>query len=1164
VIEEVAQRPIAQEGEPLPGTPYVGLIPYREEDAPFFFGRDEEQRIVAGNLRASRLTILYGPSGVGKTSLLQAGVVHGLHEQVLANAADAERAPFAICSFREWQDAPLTPLVEVIRTAAVEALGGQKLEPWSSGQPIVETLRTWTGRVRSLLVVLDQFEDYFLYHPDEDGEGSFFVDFPRIVNEPNLRVNFLLSIREDSWAKLDRFEGRIPRLFTNYVRVEHLDRNAAREAINKPVDEWNRRLPPGEHQYVVEHELVETVIHAAATGGLAPTEGGAPLGLDSASADAVEAPFLQLVMERLWRATVAAGSHELALARLQELGGAQRIVENHLLDALAALTRGEQAVAADLFRFLVSPSRRKIVQSVPDLVEWTGRPEAEVAAVLDKLSRGESGRILRAISPPPDESEAKRYELYHDVLADPIVDWRRRYEHARDRRAAVRRFALVGGGLLTLVAVFGALGIWALVQRSEAKRAAADATSLVLASASNGQRESNLQASLLLALEANRLSSNPEARASMIGALDAVQRSEAIAVLPHNRMVRSVAFSPDGRTLVSGSFGGTVQLWDVRGLSAKPLGPSQQGDSERPVTGLAFNPGGNTFVSGSGDWVRLWGVDGVVIGAPAPRANGGGSNIALSRDGRLLASGSGKSVTLWATGLNGFVRRGSLRGSSGYVWSVAFSPDGKWLASGNDDQTVQLWDVRRRKPLGPPLEGHADGVTSVAFSSDGRTLASGDFAGMVQLWDVRRRKSLGPPLAEASDVGSTSVAFSPNGRILASASVGRKTVQLWDVHQRNALGLPLEGHAGDVTSVAFSPDGSILASGSTDKTVRLWDVRNLSRKPIAPVLRGDADSITSVAFSPDGRTLVSGSPAGTVQLWDAARHEPFGPQLPGHRDPVFSVAFSPDGRMFASSGDAVRLWDTHTRKPLGMLPTDDGSLSVAFSPDGGTLAAGGNGTVQLWDVRGRKPLGPPLEGHTDDVTSVAFSPDGRTLASSSFDGHVQLWDVRSRKPVGPPLLDDPNDTSVISVAFSPNGHAFASGSSDGRVRLWDVRTRKPLGPPVRGHTGDVTSVAFSPDGRTLASASVDRTVRLWDVRSRTPFATLDGHNGNVTSVAFSPDGRTLASADAAGTLRLWEGIFWRDFDELKQQVCSLVAGNLTRDEWEELAPGLAYRSSCPS
>ena len=214
--------------------------------------------------------------------------------------------------------------------------------------------------------------------------------------------------------------------------------------------------------------MVEAVIEAAAAGRLGLTEGGDGAGPDAASADAVEAPFLQLVMERLWRATIEAGAHTLDLARLETLGGAQQIVENHLLDALGKLDRDEQAVAADLFRFLVTRSKTKIAHPASDLAEWTGRPEPEVSAVLDKLCRGDSGRILRSISPPSGET-AVSYELFHDVLAEPILAWRRGYEQERARRLARRRFARIGGVLLTLVAIFAGLGIWALEQRSTAR-----------------------------------------------------------------------------------------------------------------------------------------------------------------------------------------------------------------------------------------------------------------------------------------------------------------------------------------------------------------------------------------------------------------------------------------------------------------------------------------------------------------------------------------------------------------------------------------------------------------------------------------------------------------------------------------------------------------------
>jgi CHASE2 domain-containing sensor protein len=445
------------------GAPYIGLDYFGEEDAGLFYGRDAERKRIIGNLRASRLTLLYAESGVGKSSLLRAGVAARLRQMAARSVVEGS-ARYVPVVFSTWRGDSRADLIATLEAAA-QPLMREDAELALPRDTLEDAVENVVATVDATpLVILDQFEEHVLYEPEDE----FDDELAHCINRRDLRANFLISVREDAYSLVgSRFKARIANVYGNYLHLDYLDEQAARDAIVEPVKAFNRRLPLDAARFEVQTALVDAVLEQVRRGRLTIGDGGAP-DVGATGPARVETAYLQLVMKRLWDEEIAAGSQRLRLETLHRLGGADTIVHGHLDEVMDKLPADQRDAAASAFRFLVTSSGRKIALSSQELREFSDAPGAPLEPALEHLERE---RILRPI-PSSEPDGVARHEIYHDVLAPAILDWRRRHieerterglaqARERARRLEVRNRRLAAAVIaLTAVAVALALYVW--------------------------------------------------------------------------------------------------------------------------------------------------------------------------------------------------------------------------------------------------------------------------------------------------------------------------------------------------------------------------------------------------------------------------------------------------------------------------------------------------------------------------------------------------------------------------------------------------------------------------------------------------------------------------------------------------------------------------------
>jgi WD40 repeat protein len=1140
--------------------PYKDLLPYELEDARYFFGRTTERRVIANNLRAAALTVFYGPSGVGKSSVLRAGITHDFRQ-------DPE---YLVIVFKDWLDPAFARLNEVLRRRlAALNIAVKSAAPQNGSDPLDDLESLLVTADRTLLLILDQFEEYFKYHTSEKGQATFAGVLPRLLNRRDLPVNVLISLREDSMSVLDGFKGSVPRMLENRLSIDHLTPEEAFEAILRPLEVWNAEFPGKaiEMNEELANEVIAQIIEAQGD-----------------EKHCVQAPYLQLVMTRWWEREFLSGSPQMRRETLVGLGGVSTIVNQHLATTMESLDEGSCNAAADLFDSMVTSTGRKLAQTVSELAGRTNLSRAQLEGLLERLS---SARVLSLVPPPKGSAPGERcYEFAHDVMAKAALNWMRdckdkqserarqseeekaravqaaelaaarqnemeANQRAEERAKIAARFQRLCWGLTAAVvmAAFSWIYAWWQHHKAEDLSIETSARAAMLAADKNLTTDPELAVSLAhwafsKISKSNKgafLEAEDELRRLVQAIPEGVEmRPNAGSATAHANKVSALAFSPDGKHLVTGSWDKTARVWNVE--TGEPESPPLAQDSE--ILGVSFTGEGRVatvdFLGTLALWdPSTWKTVSVAFLIENPSA------AAFSANGKYLAiATSGGNIDVWEVASHKrLTDLGPVKGDYGAVTVLLFSPDSNLLAGVYADGSMTTWDGKTGRRL-PPLERDL-AISEFTFSADSKEIATVSHEGTVSVWTAGTQKKLSTIETHGSRLSY--IALSRNGDVLAASRQDGR-VKMWDVASGEELPM-LFWHKDYISQVLFSPDGSHLVTASTDGAVKVWNVSGKSASEL--VLTLPIPQVYGAAFADRGRLLVAGHQT-KVDILDASSGRPR------------RVFDSPDLLMFTTSHDRPSI-AVFTRRTLWIKDvTSDINLplqkctaaadSIAprflwadFSQDFNVLAlADIDNHIIICNDRMQKAV--PIKMRSS--SNGAMRPDGAVLAVAFDDGHVSTWDTNS----GNQLRSWPTGGSgITNLAYSYDGEWLATISHDNRVRLWDAATGRSVG-EISQFRSVVTAVSFAESKGILAAGSLDGTASVWDLNSPESPKELYSftHESSVSWVDISPDSEKLAVTTADGYVRVYH--LKMDIDGLVKLAERRARGNLTLQDCKRYVP----------
>ncbi len=1155
--------------------PYPGLAAFREEDAPYFYGRQGvTQKLVAAVSQKSLVAVI-GASGSGKSSVVFAGLVPQLKQD--------KKHDWLIASFRPGNNPlqslaiALTPLTQKRvslggwgrheQTTDQQRLAELELEVELKASDVYDGLhlRTFQNLLESIttaspkshvVVIADQFEELYTLCNNTE-ERKILLD--NLLNAVEKVPNFTLvvTLRADFFGEALSHRRLADALQDTQLNFGPLNAQELEAAIEQPAHSLNVQLEPG-----LTQRLIDVVLESPSY-----------------------LPLLEFTLTQLWQKQQRGWLTHQAYT---DIGGVQTALAVHAEGMYAQLSLADQQRVQQIFIQLVQPTETNADIRRLATREEVGEENWELAARLA------DARLV--VTNRNEITQVETVEIIHEAL---IKNWRRLRQWMRidgefrrwqeQLRATMRQWenSHQDAGVLLRGKPLVDAEEWLLQRSIQMSSSEQDFIHLSLELRHREQQEKNaaskrifigLTAGLVGALilagvalfqrqqaQINELKSlslsakillksgnEVEASVPLLGVfknleeltyLDTRTKIDLTAsvleninqIREYNRLeghegnVISVSFSPDGQLLASGSQDKTVKIWRRNGKLLQTLAGHKDG-----VFKVIFSQNSQFLIAASFDntmtcW-RYNPVTGLFEKYPflTISEKDGLWAIALNPNGNMIATANQKGqVKLWT--LDGKLSK-TIPAHSQRIWSVSFSPDGQSVATASADKTVKLWNLEGKAVK--TLQGHSDEVLSVNFSPDGNTLASASKDKTVRIWNLAGQvlHTFDDHTDEVLDVR-----FSPDGKLIASASAD-DTVKIWSLQEdwesRTEKKIPphsplllhtFQGHGGKASEVSFSPDGKNIATASADRAVKLWHLQG-----ILPTFTGN-----SVSISPDGKTFAVGNQQGIVTL--RQRDGSLLQSFKSHEGEIVKIIFQPKGKslvtigtdnqikLWSLDGQLLKNWQGYESVNKSAIPLDP-IKDVIFSPDGNKIVTIGgiDKQVKVWDLEGNLLK----NWQTDDnlLTSIHFSPDGQILATAG-DKTVKLWNLEGK------LLQTLSGhlANIASVSFSPDGKIIATASADQTVKLWDSHSGKIL--RTLPHHDNVYSVDFSPDRQILVSASADK-ITFWGLDGQR-LHTLQGNQGNnILEVNFSSDGNIIASVDDKNNIILWN----LDMNDLQHRV----------------------------